>query len=237
MTVRADEAPSDPSGLYFAIRLKAGLLHSLDTHHPSRWKKHVLRFVAALERSPLTDRTALVVLLTELREELRLLLGIGALRGTLDASAATVYALDVWTGLERSEILARFKREILAVLVPAAASHARLSPIVKRAAHIIDERYDDPLTLDRLAMAAGCSTRQLSSVFRQELEMTVHDYLTRARMRRALELILHGEKIEAVSLLVGYRSKKNFYHHFKAHIGVTPLAYRTALFRITRSSR
>jgi AraC-like DNA-binding protein len=177
-----------------------------------------------------------VVLLTELREELRLLLGIGALRGTLDESAATVYALDVWTGLERSEILARFKREILAVLVPAAVSDARLSPIVKRAAHIIDERYDDPLTLDRLAMAAGCSKRQLSSVFRQELEMTVHDYLTRARMRRAVELILHGEKIEAVSLLVGYRSKKNFYHHFKAHIGVTPLAYRTALFRITRSS-
>ena len=235
MTVRAHDAPSDPSGLYVAIRLKADLLHGLDTHHPSRWTKHVLRFVAALERSRLTDRTALVVLLTELREELRLLLGIGALRGKLDESAPTAYALEAWTELPRSEILARFKHEILAVLVPAAASHARLSPIVNCATHIIDERYNDPLTLERLAMAAGCSKRQLASVFRQELEMTVHDYLTRVRLRRALELILHGEKIEAVSLLVGYRSKKNFYHHFKTHIGVTPLAYRTALFRITRT--
>jgi len=84
-------------------------------------------------------------------------------------------------------------------------------------------------------MAAGSSTRQLATVFREELAMTAHDYLTRVRLRRALELIRRGEKIEAVSLLVGYRSKKNFYHHFKRHIGVTPLAYKAALVRLERA--
>jgi AraC-like DNA-binding protein len=47
-------------------------------------------------------------------------------------------------------------------------------------------------------------------------------------------LIRNGEKIEAVSLLVGYRSKKNFYHHFRRHVGLTPLAYKAALFRSQR---
>ena len=41
-------------------------------------------------------------------------------------------------------------------------------------------------------------------------------------------LIRAGEKIEAISLLVGYRSKKNFYRHFKEQLGVTPTAYRSA---------
>jgi transcriptional regulator GlxA family with amidase domain len=34
-------------------------------------------------------------------------------------------------------------------------------------------------------------------------------------------------KVEAVSLLVGYRSKKNFYRQFKRRFGTTPFAHRT----------
>jgi AraC-like DNA-binding protein len=223
----------DLSGLDVAIRLKADLLHGLGTNDPSRWNKYVLVFVAALERSHLTDTTALVVLLTELREQVRLLLGIGEWRSQLDESMP--FAHGSWACLPKREILARFKEEILSML-PSAASRRALSPIVRRAKRIIDERYADPLTLERLAVAVGRSKRQLASVFRQELTMTAHEYLTRVRLRRALELIRQEEKIEAVSLLVGYRSKKNLYRHFKRHIGVTPLAYRAALFHIERPS-
>jgi AraC-like DNA-binding protein len=229
------DAPSDLSGLHVAIRLKADLLHKLATHNASRWTKLVLRFVRELEGSHLTDTTALVVLLTELREELRLLFGVKWTRGTFDRSESKASVSDGSTNLSRSEILARFRREILGVLVSAGSSHVRLSPSVRRAKRIIDERFEDRLTLERLAEAARSSKRQLASIFRRELAMTVHDYLTRVRLCRALELIRDGEKIEAVSLLVGYRSKKNFYHHFKRHVGVTPLAYKAALSRSRRT--
>lgn len=46
-----------------------------------------------------------------------------------------------------------------------------------------------------------------------------------------MELIAGGEKIEAVSLMVGYRSKKNFYRHFKAAVGMTPLTYKSSVCR------
>jgi AraC-like DNA-binding protein len=42
-------------------------------------------------------------------------------------------------------------------------------------------------------------------------------------------LIRAGEKIEIVSLLVGYRSTKTFYRNFNSPIGVTPIAYRVTL--------
>ena len=40
--------------------------------------------------------------------------------------------------------------------------------------------------------------------------------------------------VEAVSLLVGYRSKKNFYRHFKAAVGLTPVSYKTAVQKLAR---
>jgi len=212
-----DERP-DLVGLDVAIRLKAELLHRICINEASRWSKDVSRFVAALERSHLTDTTALVVLLTELREQLRLLRGIDV----------PPFAPEVWTSLSRSEILARFKEEIINGLPRAATAQAPLSPIVRRAKGIIDEQFADPLTLDRLAAAVGRSKRQLASLFQQELAMTVHEYLTRVRLARALDLIRKEEKIEVVSLLVGYRSKKNLYRQLKLRVGVTPTAYRAA---------
>ena len=223
-------------GLDVAIRLKADLLHRMCTNDASRWTKDVSRFVAALERSHLRDRTALVVLLTELRGQLRLLLGAGARRIESGDPAVTPFVHEVWACLPRHEILTRFKEETIGVLLPAASPHALLSPIVRRAKHIIDERFADPLTLDCLAAAVGRSKRQLASVFRQELAMTAHEYLTQVRLRRALDLIRQDEKIEAVSLLVGYRSKKNLYRHFKRRVGVTPIAYRAALSGIDSPS-
>lgn len=214
------------------IRLKADLLHKLGTTDSSRWAEHVVRFVSALARSDLRDRTALVVLLAELREEIRLMLGVG--EPGRDPEVTGRVALKAWTRLPPARILAQFKDQIMRVLSPAAPPRASLSPIVQRTKTIIDERYADPLTLQDLAAAVGRSKRHLGTRFRQELGMTTHDYLTRVRLRRAVELIRQGDKIEAVSLLVGYRSKTNFYHHFKTHIGLTPLAYRAALFHIER---
>jgi AraC-like DNA-binding protein len=45
-------------------------------------------------------------------------------------------------------------------------------------------------------------------------------------MQRAAELLRRGERVEAVALLVGYKSKTNFYRQFKRHFGVTPAALR-----------
>jgi AraC-like DNA-binding protein len=216
----------DLSGLGAVIRLKADLIYRLLATQPSTWPEQMIRFVSALERSDLKDTTALLVLLTELRQELRLLLGI-AEQGNVDPPTSP--ALDLRPDLRRSEMLARFRQHVLDVLLPAARRRRPPSPVADETKRIIDERYAEPLTLDMLAEAVGRSKRHLGSVFMREFGLSVHRYLTRVRLNRALALIREGEKIEAVSLLVGYRSKKNFYRNFNVHIGVTPIAYRTAL--------
>jgi AraC-like DNA-binding protein len=219
----------DLSGLGVVIRLKADLLRKFATTQPPTWPEHVIRFVAALERSSLKDTTALLVLLTELREELRLLLGAEQAEGPPTASKAS---LELRPDLPRHEMLARFRQHILHVVLPLARRRRPRSPIAVETKRIIDERYAEPLTLDVLAVEVGRSKRHLASVFLRDFRVSVHGYLTQVRLNRALALIRAGEKIEVVSLFVGYRSKKNFYRNFKAHIGVTPIAYRTALASI-----
>src|SRR2546422_6772981 len=82
------------------------------------------------------------------------------------------------------------------------------------------------------ACGAGCSHQpnsHVATLFRQQTGQTIHHYLTQVRVHHAAALIRQREKVEAVSLLVGYRSKKNFYLHFKQQIGVTPGVYKEVL--------
>ena len=217
-------AAPDLSGLGVVIRLKADLLRRLATTQPAIWPEHVIRFATALEQSDLRDPTALLVLLTELREELRLLLG-----AEQPGDTAPNASLELRPGLHRHETLARFRQHVLDVILPLARRRRPRSPIAVEAKRIIDERYAEQLTLDVLADAVGRSKRHVASLFLREFKVSVHAYLTQVRLNRALGLIRAGEKIEAVSLSVGYRSKKNFYRNFHAHIGVTPIAYRITL--------
>jgi excisionase family DNA binding protein len=85
------------------------------------------------------------------------------------------------------------------------------------------------LTLDHVAAAIGCARSRVAATFKSDLGEAMHRYVARVRIRRAAELIVQGDKIEAAMLAVGYRSKKNFYHQFKRETGETPAAYRDGI--------
>ncbi len=91
---------------------------------------------------------------------------------------------------------------------------------------VIETAYADPITLRTFSARVGRQPAYLGRLFRQETGATVREYLTRVRLDRAAELIREGVKIEAVALLVGYRSKKNFYRQFKRYYGTTPVPFR-----------
>ena len=98
--------------------------------------------------------------------------------------------------------------------------------LVTRMVEVIENEYADVVTLRRLATDLRRQPAYLGRVFLKETGFTVREYLTRVRLDHAETLIREGVKIEAVSLTVGYRSKKNFYQQFKRRYGVTPIPYR-----------
>src|SRR6266850_5341418 len=100
------------------------------------------------------------------------------------------------------------------------------SALVRRVVSLIEERPADRHSLRTLAQLLNRQEAYLGRLFRQQMGVSVREYIARCRMERAARLIRQREKIEAVALDVGYRSKKNFYRQFREHFGTTPATYR-----------
>jgi AraC-like DNA-binding protein len=94
---------------------------------------------------------------------------------------------------------------------------------------LIEDHPERALSLADIAREVGRQPSYLSRLFREEVGCGVHTYLVRVRMQRAMDLLRQGEKVEAVAAEVGYRSKTNFFRHFKRQFGVTPGAWRARL--------
>ncbi len=117
------------------------------------------------------------------------------------------------------------------------ARHARLDPIasgaegvaVGRVRALLSDRYAEDLSLDALAAEARLSPFQLIRAFRRETAMTPHAYLVDRRIQAAREKLRRNEPVASVALATGFADQAHLTRVFKARVGVTPGAYRTAV--------
>ena len=93
------------------------------------------------------------------------------------------------------------------------------------AARLIEAHFDQPLDVDALAALLGTGRSQLVAAFRARYGVAPREF---QRMLRLAEALTHlpGEKIEALALRVGYKSRKNFYSAFRKATGLTPAEFR-----------
>ena len=92
---------------------------------------------------------------------------------------------------------------------------------------ILENDLSKAHTISELAKALSWNETQLMRVFRQVAGMTVHNYLHRARMEKACELLADTEMtITQVGMSVGYEYSSNFTTAFRKYFGVTPKLVR-----------
>ncbi|KTR81904.1 GlxA family transcriptional regulator [Leucobacter chromiiresistens] len=85
----------------------------------------------------------------------------------------------------------------------------------------------DPLTIARLAEHARVSERTFSRRFLDETGYTPMQWVMRARVDRARELLEETDLgIDAISAAVGLGSATNLRRHFRQVLGTAPTAYR-----------
>jgi len=94
-----------------------------------------------------------------------------------------------------------------------------------RAARVIREHYQRPLSVTALARRFHVTPPQLRRAFQREFGMSLREYQRTMRLVEALPQVATG-KIDAIALKVGYKSKKNFYRAFQHVAGLTPTAFR-----------
>ncbi len=94
---------------------------------------------------------------------------------------------------------------------------------------VLCNRFTEPLTLDAIASAVGCSACHLARVFRRHAGLPIHRYLNRLRLRTALELLGGGhDDLTHLALLLGFSSHAHFSDAFRREFAVTPSEFRGA---------
>lgn len=110
----------------------------------------------------------------------------------------------------------------LATLV-AKNSRKRIShPIVKKAAHYIEENLYQKITPSQVAEYCSVSKDHLGLLFRQNAGETVAKYILGEKLRESRRLINRGLSNSQIAYQLGFCSESHFIAKYKEHYGLTP---------------
>jgi len=120
--------------------------------------------------------------------------------------------------------------------VPASAEDHQLeqrhgAALVAKARAYIDAHYADPdISLSQVAAQVLLSPTYFSVVFGREVGQTFIEYLTNARIRRAVELLRTTSLTSSeIAYQIGYHNPRYFYSVFRKVVGLPPNEFRRQL--------
>ncbi|MBB1284257.1 helix-turn-helix transcriptional regulator [Flavisolibacter sp. BT320] len=96
--------------------------------------------------------------------------------------------------------------------------------------HYINNNLDKPLNLDLLSNVHFTSKFHLLRLYKKYYGQTPMQYLTEKRMEKAKELLQTGMTVSDTCYEVGFESPCSFSTLFKSRTGLTPAAYKKAIF-------
>lgn len=157
---------------------------------------------------------------------------VTALFHGLDAGAAEGFVLEE----AALAIVAQVRRALVDGEAPAPVP--RQDERARAAAHCIETRSAEALSLDEVARAAGLSPFHLLRVFRQAIGITPHQYLMRQRLMHALRLLRDTElAVIDVAYESGWADLSNFNRAFRREFGGSPRRLRAGAASTTRPPR
>lgn len=132
-------------------------------------------------------------------------------------------------GLAGEEMLLGFYARCLALHArwPVAALGREAGPVALARA-IMEDRFEEDLSLAELSRLTGLPRHHLIRAFRAQTGLTPHAYLVDVRIRRARERLRAGDTPGDVAAATGFCDQAHLTRAFKARHGVTPGAFRRA---------
>jgi two-component system response regulator YesN len=108
---------------------------------------------------------------------------------------------------------------------------------IRPAINYIDANYDKPIALAEIAKASHLSVSRLAHIFKEQMGVTIIDYLTSVRIERAKQLLLATEQnCTEICFQIGYNNQSYFTRTFKELVGMTPRQFRVRNQRKDRIS-
>jgi len=104
--------------------------------------------------------------------------------------------------------------------------------ICENVASMLINNYNKDLDMLTIASQFNVSYSYLSRIFKNNMLMTLTDYLNKYRIDKSCELLSEkSEKLESIALEVGYNNIQSFQRFFKKYKGTTPTLYRKSVLQ------
>lgn len=98
---------------------------------------------------------------------------------------------------------------------------------ITRAIAFVDQHLEEPFTLKDVAQFVHLNPSYFSALFKEQVNMTFSEYVTRMRLQKAKKLLLFTNlSVSEIAEKVGYSTSKYFIKLFKEYDGQTPSQYR-----------
>jgi two-component system response regulator YesN len=98
---------------------------------------------------------------------------------------------------------------------------------VRQVIEYLQEHYNEDLTLEDVARKVHISPSRLSHLFKDELGLTIIEYLTDIRITAAKQMLENSDlMVKQIAEKVGYQEASYFTRVFKKNTGVSPAEYR-----------
>ena len=103
------------------------------------------------------------------------------------------------------------------------------NPHVNQASeYILNNCFKPDFSVGDVAEHLGLNEKYLRSLFAKETQMSMRDFVTDLRMKRAKDLLKHSNyNVSEIADFTGYRDYRQFHSIFKEKTGLSPSEYRT----------
>lgn len=120
--------------------------------------------------------------------------------------------------------------QILILLTDAATSsgyaHSDTSALTDSILAYLNEHYSEQISIESVAKAFGLSKSYLSHLFKEQVGMSLWNYVILRRLHLFNDLLRQGRAIEETCYDVGFQNYSNFFRLYKKHMGITPTQYK-----------
>ena len=90
----------------------------------------------------------------------------------------------------------------------------------------IEEHIEEDLSLERLSLEFFVSKYHIAHVFKENLGLSIHQYITKKRLLLCRESIISGMGITESYQTFGFGDYSSFYRAFKKEYGISPKDFK-----------